>query len=225
MKLRRFTALSIVMIVALAAVAAPVSAGGWATIELSKPVDSAIVGQPVEFEFQVLQHGMPEKAVVGDTPKVTATHADSGEKLTVTATEPSKGHYLAMMTFDQPGRWKLRAGSTLFSSSSATLPTLHVTTSEVIGTPEAAIPSGATAEVEIINYSFVPSLLEVTVGTTVVFVNNDSAKHEVAFYESSIDDSGMLDQGGEFTVTFTEPGEYHFSCSPHQGMSATIIVK
>lgn len=224
MRTPRVLAFCLTLLLVFAA-AAPVNAGGWATLELSKPVESAIVGQMVELEFQVLQHGMAEKAVKGDTPIVTAMHADSGEKIEVKATEPSEGHYLATLTFDQPGRWKLRAASTLFSGSSATFPTLHVTTEADTGTPEAKTPPSSTAEVEIVNYSFVPSRLEVTAGTEVTFVNNDTVKHEVAFYESSIDDSGMLDLSAEFTVTFTEPGEYHLSCSPHQGMSATITVK
>ncbi|CAN5554713.1 hypothetical protein BH09CHL1_BH09CHL1_02960 [soil metagenome] len=220
MKLRRSFALSIVLVMMLALVAGPASAGGWATIELSKPVDSAIVDEPVTFGFQVLQHGM--SPVGGAAATVTAIHAESNTKIEVAAIESSFGNYTAILTFDQPGRWKVRATSTPTSTS---FPTIYVTTRSEIGSPVADVPALATEEITLINFTFVPNTLEVKAGTTVAFTNKDSATHEVAFYESSIDDSGIFDNGGSFTVTFGQPGEYHLACGPHPGMSATIIVK
>jgi plastocyanin len=73
--------------------------------------------------------------------------------------------------------------------------------------------------------AFVPNRLEIATGTTVTFTNEDGMKHEVAFFEPSIDDSGILDPGDTFSVTFTDPGEYHLACGPHPGMSATIVVQ
>jgi plastocyanin len=224
MRLRRSFALSIVLVMMFAVAAGPASAGGWATIELSKPVDSAIVGEAVAFEFQILQHGMPDKAVEGDRPTVVATHADSGDKLEATARETTAGHYVATLTFDQPGRWKLHAASQSFPSSSA-FPTLTVSSEALVATPESNSGAKATAEMKIVGATFTPNRLEVSVGTTVAFVNEDLIKHEVAFYEATIDDSGIMNQDQTFTVTFTEPGEYHLACGPHPGMSATIIVK
>jgi len=225
MRTSRVFALCLALLLAFAAIAAPVSAGGWATIELSKPVESAIVSTPVTFEFQVLQHGMPEKAVEGDTPTLTATHADSGETLDATVTESSKGHYVATLTFDQPGRWKLHAASQSFPSSSA-FPTLVVREAGAVTTASpTAAAAASTATMQIVGATFVPGRLEIAAGTTVTFTNEDSIKHEVAFYEPSIDDSGILEKAETFSVTFTEPGEYHLACGPHPGMSATIVVK
>lgn len=224
MRMHRLVILCLAFVLAFAA-AAPVRAGGWATIELSTPIDAAIVGQPVEFEFQVLQHGLPESALEGDTPTLTATHADSGEVLEAQVTEPSNGHYAATLTFDQPGRWKLHAASKRFPSSSA-FPTLLVL-EEGAATPASTTmeTTGKTETMRIAGATFIPGRLEVTSGTTVTFTNEDAIKHEVAFYEASIDDSGILETGEVFAVTFTEPGEYHLACGPHPGMSATIIVK
>jgi plastocyanin len=226
MRTPRVLAVCFAVLLVLAAAAAPASAGGWATIELSTPVSSAVVGEPVEFDFQVLQHGMPEKAVKGDTPKLTATHAESGETLDATVTEPSSGHYLATLTFDQPGRWKLHAASTLFPSSSA-FPTLVVgeESAAATATKPAADASTVTESVRIVGAAFVPGHLEIASGATVTFINEDAIKHEVAFHEAAIDDSGMLGPGATFRVTFTTPGEYHLACGPHPGMSATIVVK
>jgi plastocyanin len=220
MKLRRSLALSIVLVMMLAMVAGPASAGGWATIELSKPVDSAVVGEAVTFEFQVLAHGI--SPVGGTSAMVTAIHAESNTKIEVAAKEFSFGNYTAILTFDQPGRWKVRATSTPTSTS---FPTLYVTTKSEVGSPVADFPALATEEITLINFTFVPNTLEVKVGTAVDFTNKDTATHEVAFYESSIDDSGIFDNGESFTVTFIQPGKYHVACGPHPGMSATIIVK
>lgn len=198
-----------------------VSAGGWATIELTKPVTSAVAGTPVDFEFQVFQHGVSPIEELDAT--VVATHADTGTKLEVSATESSPGVYLAEMTFDQPGRWKLRASAS-FNGTSASFPTVMVTgksTSSTDGTPAADGP----VVVEIINTSFVPSALDILAGTTVTFVNRDPIKHEVAFRETSVDDSGIMESNAEYEVTFAMPGEYLYACGPHPGMTGTITVK
>ncbi|MGH2550275.1 MAG: cupredoxin domain-containing protein [Thermomicrobiales bacterium] len=222
MRIRRVLSFLIVTIVSIGTIATPASAGGWATIELAKPIAPAVVGEPVVFEFVILQHGVSKLG--GDTPTLTATHAATGEKIEIAATEPVEGLYSATITFDQSGRWKLNAASKLFPSSSS-FPTVYVTEKAEGAATDSAVAAVATEEMRIVGASFVPNRLEVSAGTTVQFVNADVIKHEVAFYEAAIDDSGIMSQSQTFTVTFSEPGEYHLACGPHPGMSATIIVK
>jgi plastocyanin len=222
MKSRRILLLLVIAVLSIGSVAAPVSAGGWATVELSKPVDSAVVGEAVDFEFVVLQHGVSKYE--GDAPTLTAIHAESGEKIEASAVETVKGLYSATITFDQPGRWKLRAESGVFGTSSS-FPTLHVTDKGTVSTPSAESKPAKTTEVQLINFSFVPSLVEIGVAEAVTFTNVDAVKHEVAFYEDTIDDAGILDYEESFTVVFTEAGEYHVACGPHPGMSGMIRVK
>ncbi len=71
--------------------------------------------------------------------------------------------------------------------------------------------------------SFVPGILTVPVGTTVVWKNKDSQVHTVVsntglFY-------GTLEVGGSFNYTFTKPGDYEYNCDIHPGMTGAIHVQ
>jgi plastocyanin len=73
--------------------------------------------------------------------------------------------------------------------------------------------------------AFVYDSAEVTVsvGTTVVWTNNDPVAHTVTDVDQ-VWDSGLFDQGGTFAKTFTEPGTYSYYCIPHPMMIGKVIV-
>jgi plastocyanin len=84
---------------------------------------------------------------------------------------------------------------------------------------------GKTATIEMLdNWIFNPVKLEATVGTTVTWVNNSGIVHQVTGDDLAFDDSGLIEPGQLFSITFTEPGTYHYHCSPHPGMEGVIIV-
>ncbi len=61
-------------------------------------------------------------------------------------------------------------------------------------------------------------------GTTVAWVNRDPYGHTVTF--DPILDSGVLDAGARYAVTFNEPGTYGFVCTVHPAiMSGEVTVK
>jgi len=72
------------------------------------------------------------------------------------------------------------------------------------------------------NFAFEPSSLEVKVGDTVTFVNEDSAPHVV-----SIDgkDLGNQNQGDSVSWTAEKAGEFPYVCTIHPSMTGTIVVK
>jgi glucose/arabinose dehydrogenase/plastocyanin len=76
-----------------------------------------------------------------------------------------------------------------------------------------------------------PSLLNVAVGTTVKWTNDDSVPHTVtegaaATYSSSNKfDSGIFAPGQTFEHTFHQPGIVKYYCSIHPFMSGEVIVK
>ena len=79
--------------------------------------------------------------------------------------------------------------------------------------------------VEIKDSSFKPSLLNVPVGTTVVWHNSDAVSHTV---ESDIQGqfkSGKIKKGEEYAFTFGTAGSFGYHCGIHQGMKGTITVK
>lgn len=77
--------------------------------------------------------------------------------------------------------------------------------------------------VSIQDFAFVESTLEIPVGTTVTWTNNDATPHTVTSTDG-VFDSGGLDSGETFSFTFDSPGEFAYFCSFHPGMQGTIVV-
>jgi plastocyanin len=96
------------------------------------------------------------------------------------------------------------------------------TTAPAANTPASA-PAGTEVKVQIANFAFSPSTLEVKVGTTVTWTNADSAPHTVTADDGSFA-SNDLNQGASFSFTFTTAGTYAYHCGVHPGMKATVTV-
>jgi plastocyanin len=71
--------------------------------------------------------------------------------------------------------------------------------------------------------SFSPNPVEVKVGETVRWVNEDSARHIVTSKDGTFD-SGMMGKGQSFSYTFDRAGEYQYFCEPHPNMVGTVVV-
>jgi plastocyanin len=92
-------------------------------------------------------------------------------------------------------------------------------------TPSAAVPAGGKVlEAGMRGMAFVPSRIEVEAGTTVTWKNNDPLAHTVTAADKSFD-SGLVNPGASWSYTFTKPGTYDFSCTPHPFMKGTVVVK
>jgi plastocyanin len=89
----------------------------------------------------------------------------------------------------------------------------------------AASGAGATSTsaVEINDFAFNPATIEVPVGTTVTWTNQDSAPHTATADDGSFD-TGRLDQGQRGSVTFDQPGTYTYICTFHPNMKGTVVV-
>jgi plastocyanin len=68
---------------------------------------------------------------------------------------------------------------------------------------------------------FQPGTLTVAKGTTVVFVNDDTAPHTVTA-RSGGTDSGVIDPGKRFTLVAASSFDY--ACSIHPSMTAKLVV-
>lgn len=81
--------------------------------------------------------------------------------------------------------------------------------------------------------AFFPATMNVPVGTTITWTNEDSVAHTVTSgtvdgFETSPDgifDSGDLAAGDTFSHTFTEEGEFTYYCTPHPWMQGTVRVQ
>lgn len=89
--------------------------------------------------------------------------------------------------------------------------------------------SGATAKASIegtSTFGFSPTTMSIKAGTTVTWTNNTQAPHTVSSDSGDpMSFNGSLDSNGStFSFTFTQPGTYHYHCSVHPYMTATITV-
>ncbi|HEX2697470.1 MAG TPA: hypothetical protein VHM28_07140 [Anaerolineales bacterium] len=103
----------------------------------------------------------------------------------------------------------------------------HTPPSPPSATPSAnqsATPTPAVVnEVAITSTGFTPSAIQVKVGTTVTWTNNDTSTEA---FTSDIDglDSGPLEQGGMFVYTFTEAGTFVYHSTSDSTLVGTVIV-
>lgn len=83
---------------------------------------------------------------------------------------------------------------------------------------------------------FKPSTLTVPAGSTVTFVNKDTASHTVAFASNPLDattwklgdpkfDSGLVLPNGKWSVVLDEVGEHPYICYVHPWMIGRVIVE
>jgi len=97
-------------------------------------------------------------------------------------------------------------------------------------TTQTTTGQGGTASVEIQNFAFVPANLAVTRGTSVTWVNQDSASHTVvsdAFGQTAQGAyfrSNSLSKGSVYSFTFADAGTYQYHCGVHPSMRGTVTV-
>jgi len=90
------------------------------------------------------------------------------------------------------------------------------------------LPSGVGTNQQL---NFAPSTLSVSSGTTITFVSQDTATHDIDFTSvppgstvASGTTSPNLKNGNTYTVTLTTPGTYSYVCDYHSWMKGTITV-
>lgn len=88
-----------------------------------------------------------------------------------------------------------------------------------------AMPPVTGNAVAIKNFAFAPAALTVRAGAKVTWRNEDTDAHTVTSQGSGGPlNSPALNTGGTFSFTFTTPGTYHYLCSIHPFMTATVTV-
>ena len=94
--------------------------------------------------------------------------------------------------------------------------------------PSTTVAAAAETEVAIKLFMFKPNTLDVKAGTTIVWTNQDAIDHSVTAgtpeKPSGVFDSDFFTQGGTFTFTFAQPGEYPYFCKRHESMIGKVIV-
>jgi len=89
------------------------------------------------------------------------------------------------------------------------------------GSQTGGTTAGGTTVVEK-GFAFVPATLEVKVGDTVTFKNEDTAPHNVRIDNK---DLGEQAQGADVTWTADKAGTFPYVCTIHPSMTGEITVK
>ncbi len=86
-------------------------------------------------------------------------------------------------------------------------------------------------QITIKDYKYVPDTVTIKKGTTVIWTNEDSMRHDVVnekdgdIAQGSVFKSNLLAKGEKFQFTFNKTGQYRYFCTPHPFMKGTIIVQ
>ncbi len=125
-----------------------------------------------------------------------------------------------------------KVGTTLITPTLPTLPAnLSIAMDKGLASPAPLPSKPQTFNVDIKDFTFTPSVLNIKKGDTVVWTNSDTAAHQVAsnphpaHTEHPELNSPVLSTGGTFSVTLTQSGTYNYHCHLHPSMSGQIIVE
>lgn len=94
-------------------------------------------------------------------------------------------------------------------------------------TPSASETTASGPVVTVTAMAYSPASLTVNVGDTVTWVFDDNGMaHDV----SGVGDArgklrSPLKKSGTYTYTFTEPGTYDYTCTPHPDMRGSVVVQ
>lgn len=95
--------------------------------------------------------------------------------------------------------------------------------------PEAIAPPQAlmTQTVTVRDFEFVPATVTIPRGTSIVWNFQGPAPHtSTADPSSPVQwDSGTMQAGGSYRMTFNTPGTFPYHCTIHPNMRGTIIVQ
>ena len=90
-------------------------------------------------------------------------------------------------------------------------------------TPTATLIPDIIEIINISNFKFGKESLNIIVGSTVLWINNDSSSHTVSSSDNTFS-SGFLSSGQKYKFTFLSPGTYTYKCDLHSSMKGIIKV-
>jgi plastocyanin len=86
-------------------------------------------------------------------------------------------------------------------------------------------PADGLNTIVIKNFIFSPANLTIKNGTTVTWMNQNGAVHQIVSDSGTPFTSDSLASGESYQFTFIKPGNYNYHCTYHPTIKGTIIVK
>ena len=177
------------------------------------------------------EHGFFPSVLQIEPGQTVTFYNDDDEEHTATGSDWDTGDLhpgdTAEVTFDEPGSYAYSC-----QYHPVMMGTIEV---QAAGTPEAspeaspvASPESASGgdehAVTIVNFAFDPAEIEVPVGATVTWTNDDGVPHTATSIDGTTFDTGTLDQGEQGSHTFTGAGTFEYQCTIHPSMTGVVIV-
>ncbi len=72
--------------------------------------------------------------------------------------------------------------------------------------------------------AFTPSVITVSAGTTITWINNDLVAHNVTSDTPGVFSSGTLSSNESFSNLFNTPGTFQYKCTIHPTMTGSVVV-
>ena len=95
----------------------------------------------------------------------------------------------------------------------------------ILNKTQPGTPAPANASVSMVNTSFSPQNVEVRVGGTVTWTNNDQVQHNATPSSGGFTGTGNMNGGQVVSRTFNTAGTFNYSCTLHTGMFGSITVR
>ncbi len=137
------------------------------------------------------------------------------------------GNALATHTMNRDG---FTVSYAVSSEKTSAMPAPVETPSMGPTTVEVSMPTGTSVPgCEDTDACFIPATVSISTGSTVVWMNDDTAAHTVtsggpAGGPDGIFDSSLVMGGASFEVTFDDAGSYDYFCMVHPWMTGTVNV-
>jgi plastocyanin len=210
------------------------------------PTDSAVVGSPGASESPVtdgeptlddtVTGGPAAVSIVDLTFEPPVIEVESGSSVTwtnddsvphtATANDGAFDSGVLMtgdafsQTFDTPGSYDYSCA--IHPSMTGTVVVVEPAAAGA-DTEAVAADAAVAAEVAAVDLAFEPADIEVAVGTTVDWTNDDPFDHTITARDGAFD-SGVMAAGDTFSQTFDSPGTYEYFCAIHPSMTGTVTV-
>ena len=85
--------------------------------------------------------------------------------------------------------------------------------------------AAAEVPVDIRDFAYSPNPVEIAVGDSVTWTNQDEVPHTATGENRDVLQSGTISPGSSFSQVFSEAGEFGYFCEFHPNMTGTIVVQ
>ena len=207
--------------------------GGGGTLRLFRYVALAGDAARMTIEGAKLVWSAGVHIALPNTPHTLSIHASNANTATLQGLSRGGGvrRYgfeftipVTLSRFFHPDAGQPAAPPVAASPAVVSQPAVPVAVSPPTATSRPPVIPADTVNARINGLAYIPSRIEIAVGTTVQWKNQDPLIHTVTATDGSFT-SPQFGLDATYRHTFTKPGTYSYYCALHPNMKATVVVK